>query len=283
MAAKKGGLFRSYDDVYAENSSENQSTVEIRLAEIEPNRDQPRKDFDEAALAELADSISKHGLLQPILVRPMTNGGYQIIAGERRWRACRMAGLTSVPVVIREMNNNEAMEAALIENLQREDLNPVEEALGYRALIDEYGMTQEEAANRVGKSRPTIANAIRLLGLEPDELSLVRSGEISAGHARALLSITDSERRKKGLNLAKEGASVREIERLARDNKVAKPAKKAPQTKDKFYVELELAMKNELGRKIKINPSGKKGTIEIEFYSKDDLASIAARLAGNKW
>lgn len=283
MPTKKGGLGRGLNALFTENSTEDQSAVEIRLAEIEPNRDQPRKDFDEEALAELADSISKHGLLQPILVRPLPTGGYQIIAGERRWRASRMAGLTTVPVVIREMNDNEAMEAALIENLQREDLNPVEEALGYRALIEEYGMTQEETAARVGKSRPTIANAIRLLGLEADELALVRNGDISAGHARALLGISDSDRRKKGIELAKSGASVRELERLARDNKPPKPKKATSGKKDKFYVELELAMKTELGRKIKINPNGSKGTVEIEFYSKDDLASIAARLAGNKW
>lgn len=283
MPAKKGGLGRGLNALFTENSTEDQSSVEIRLAEIEPNREQPRKDFDEEALAELADSISKHGLLQPILVRPLPTGGYQIIAGERRWRASRMAGLTTVPVVIREMSDNEAMEAALIENLQREDLNPVEEALGYRALIEEYGMTQEETAARVGKSRPTIANAIRLLGLEADELALVRNGDISAGHARALLGISDSDRRKKGIELAKSGASVRELERLARDNKPPKPKKTTSGKKDKFYVELELAMKTELGRKIKINPNGSKGTVEIEFYSKDDLASIAARLAGNKW
>lgn len=283
MATKKGGLGRGIDALFEDNSTDESSAVEIRLAELEPNRDQPRKDFDEETLAELADSIAKHGLLQPILVRPLPTGGYQIIAGERRWRASRMAGLTTVPVVIRDMNDHEAMEAALIENLQREDLNPVEEALGYRALIEEYGLTQEETAARVGKSRPTIANAIRLLGLEVDELALVRSGDISAGHARALLSISDTQKRKKGVELAKSGASVRELERLAREDKPAKPKRTTAAKKDKFFVELELAMKNELGRKVKINPNGSKGTIEIEFYSKDDLASIAARLAGNNW
>lgn len=283
MAAKKTGLGRGINSLFEDNVTDESSAVEIRLAELEPNRDQPRKDFDEETLAELADSIAKHGLLQPILVRPLPTGGYQIIAGERRWRASRMAGLTTVPVVIRDMNDHEAMEAALIENLQREDLNPVEEALGYRALIDEYGLTQEETAARVGKSRPTIANAIRLLGLNADELSLVRSGDISAGHARALLSISDENKRKKGVELAKSGASVRELERLAREDKPAKPKRQTTSKKDKFYVELELAMKTELGRKIKISPNGNKGTIEIEFYSKDDLASIAARLAGNKW
>lgn len=284
MATKKGGLGKGLNALFSENSTEEGSSVEVRIADIEPNRDQPRKDFDEQALADLADSIAKHGLLQPILVRPLPSGRYQIIAGERRWRACRISGLTSVPVIIRDMSNNEAMEVALIENLQREDLNPVEEALGYRALIEEYGMTQEEAANRVGKSRPTIANAIRLLGLNEDELSFVRNGEISAGHGRALLSISDQSKRKKGLELAKSGASVRELERLARGDKPSKPKKKpAIDKKDKFYTELELAMKTELGRKIKIMPSGSKGTVEIEFYSKDDLASIAARLSGNNW
>ncbi len=284
MATKKGGLGKGLNALFSENAADEGASVEIRLAEIEPNRDQPRKDFDEQALADLAESIAQHGLLQPILVRPLPTGGYQIVAGERRWRACRMAGLASVPVIIRDMDNTEAMEVALIENLQREDLNPVEEALGYRTLIEEYGMTQEEAAGRVGKSRPTVANAIRLLGLEPDELSLVRSGEITAGHARALLGISDASKRKKGVELAKNGASVRELERLAREDKPARPKRRpSAEKKDKFYVELELAMKSELGRRVKITPSGAKGTIEIEFYSKDDLASIAARLAGNEW
>jgi len=283
MATKRGGLGRGLDSLFSENSSEKQSSVEVRLTDIEPNRDQPRKDFDPEALAELADSIEKHGLLQPLLVRPMPAGGYQIVAGERRWRASRMIGLESVPVMIREMSNTEAMELALIENLQREDLNPVEEALGYRSLIDEFGMTQEEAAHRVGKSRPAVTNAMRLLGLSQDELVLVRRGEISAGHGRALLSITDKNDYKRAVELAKSGASVREIEKIGRKNKPEKPHKKqAVDKRDSFYSEVEIALTVELGRKIKVTPNGSKGTIELEFYNKEDLASIANRLAGIK-
>lgn len=288
--AKKGGLGRGLDALFTENAEDEQNRVEMRLSEIEPNRDQPRKDFDEAALAELADSIGKHGLIQPILVRPLSGGGYQIVAGERRWRASRMAGLTTVPVIIRELDDAAAMELALIENLQREDLNPVEEALGYRTLMEDYGMTQEQAAKRVGKSRPAVANALRLLGLPEQELNLLRAGEITAGHARALLSIPEPELREKAVQMAKSGMSVREIERLA---KVGRKTESAHQPEGRperkktadatYYSELELALKTELGRKVRISGSGRKGTIEIEFYSKEDLASIAARLAGNDW
>lgn len=284
--AKKGGLGRGLDALFSENSGEEQAAVEVRLSEIEPNREQPRKDFDQEALAQLAESIREHGLIQPILVRPLPGGTYQIVAGERRWRASRMAGLTAVPVIIRELDDTAAMELALIENLQREDLNPVEEALGYKTLMEDYGMTQEKAAQRVGKSRPAVANALRLLNLPEKELTMVRSGEISAGHGRALLSISDPEVYAKAVKMAKSGMSVREIERLSKAGK--KPGGKAAVNSkksagDTFYSELELALKAELGRKIRIVKSGKKGILEIEFYDKEDLASIAARLAGTDW
>ncbi len=285
--AKKGGLGRGLDALFTENAGDEQGRAEIRISEIEPNREQPRKDFDEQALAELADSIAKHGLIQPILVRPLPGGGYQIVAGERRWRASRIAGLSTVPVIIRELDDEAAMELALIENLQREDLNPVEEALGYRTLMEDYGMTQEQAAQRVGKSRPAVANALRLLNLSAHELELVRKGEISAGHGRALLAISEPQVREKAVEMARSGMSVREIERLAKarkkgDDASARSGRKKDDN-DTYYSELELALHTELGRKVRIIRSGKKGVLQIEFYGKEDLASIAGRLAGNDW
>ena len=191
---RKGGLGKGLEAIFAENDTEDRNaTVTLKLNEIEPNRSQPRKEFDEGALAELADSLSRHGMLQPLLVRPLMGGGYQIVAGERRWRAARMAGLTEVPAVIRELADHEVMELALIENLQREDLTPLEEAQGYQTLMDTYGMTQEEVAHTVGKSRPAVANALRLLNLPQEILNLVNEGKISSGHARTLLGFQDKE------------------------------------------------------------------------------------------
>lgn len=195
MATKKGGLGRGLEALFDENAIENEGAVELRLTEIEPNRNQPRREFDDEALSELTQSIEKHGLIQPIVVRPTAAGTYQIVAGERRWRACRMAGLESVPVIIRELSDLEYMEVALIENLQREDLNAVEEAQGYRALIDGYGLTQEQVAESVGKSRTAVTNSLRLLNLDEQSLLALKSGEITAGHARALLSVSEEELR----------------------------------------------------------------------------------------
>ncbi|MBR2079714.1 MAG: ParB/RepB/Spo0J family partition protein, partial [Clostridia bacterium] len=189
---KKNGLGKGLDALFIDNSTEDvKSAVKLGINEIEPNRDQPRKHFDEEALSELADSIALHGVIQPLLVRPISDGGYQLIAGERRWRASRLAGLTEVPVVIREMTDSEAMELALIENLQREDLNPIEEAEGYKLLMDTYSLTQSEAAERVGKSRPAVANAMRLLSLPKEVLDLIKEGRISSGHGRTLLGLND--------------------------------------------------------------------------------------------
>lgn len=277
MTAKKRGLGRGLDSLFDDNSTPEKPSAEIRLSEIEPNRGQPRKTFDDAALAELADSISKHGLLQPITVRPLRDSGYQIIAGERRWRACRMAGLEFVPVVIREVGDREAMELAMIENLQREDLNPVEEAEGYKALLD-CGMTQETVAERVGKSRPAVANSLRLLSLGEDVLELLREGKITAGHARALLSLK-GEMRDLGVKMTLDGASVREIERLAK-RKPEQP--KAPETADVAMREVEALLKNALGRKVRVTGKNGKGTVSIDFYSEDELCDIANRLAGDK-
>lgn len=283
MAVKKSGLGRGLTSLFDENSSDNEGAVTLNLNDIEPNRDQPRKDFDETALSELADSIAQHGLIQPIVVKPNLDGRYSIIAGERRWRASRMAGLTEVPVVIKEADEQTLMEIALIENLQREDLNAVEEALGYRSLIDTYGLTQEEVAKKMGKSRSAVTNALRLLALNDNELEALRRGSISAGHARALLSCDDEATRAKMLIAAADGASVRELEKTAADAKKAKSAAKtAPQKKPTFYSEVELSLKNEMRRKVHINPSGNgKGTLTIEFFSDDELAEFAKKLAEN--
>ena len=279
VAVKKGGLGRGLETLFNENAESAESAVEVRLSDIEPNRNQPRRDFDEEALAELADSIQKHGLIQPIVVRPLTNGTYSIVAGERRWRACRMAGLSSVPVIIRELDDQEYMEIALIENLQREDLNAVEEALGYRALIDNHHLTQEQVAESVGKSRSAVTNALRLLGHDDKSLVARREGQISAGHARALLSVSDETLRAAMLKEAKAGASVRELERMAKG--VAPKKAAAPRLKNTYYSEVEISLKNELGRKVNIKPTGKgKGTITVEFYSDDELADFAKKLAG---
>lgn len=285
MAAKKGGLGRGLDALFADNSVEENSSasaVKLSLNEIEPNKDQPRKTFDEKALSELADSIAQHGVIQPLLVRPMPDGSYQLVAGERRWRAARRAGLSEVPVVIREMSDSEMMELALIENLQREDLNPIEEAEGLQQLIHTYGLTQDTAAARVGRSRPAIANALRLLSLPTPILELTRDGKISAGHARALLSLNDEEKMVEIADqILKKEISVREVERLA---KAAAKEKKQPENhplrRDTFYDEVELALTNSLGRRIKVNLNKKenRGTIEIEFFDQNDLTDLSRLL-----
>ena len=281
MAAKKGGLGRGLDSLFDENASDNGGAVLININDIEPNRGQPRKDFDEKALSELADSISQHGLIQPIVVKPTVDGRYSIIAGERRWRACRLVGLNEVPVIIKDADEQTLMEIALIENLQREDLNAVEEALGYRSLIDGYGLTQDEVAKRMGKSRSAVTNALRLLSLNDTELEALRRGTITAGHARALLSCEDGETRGKMLLAAADGASVRELEKMSAAAKKAKPANAAEKRqKPTFYSEVELSLKNELHRKISITSNGNgRGTITIEFLSDDELSDFARRLA----
>lgn len=280
MAAKKGGLGRGLESLFNENASDSDGAVVISLNEIEPNRGQPRKDFDEASLSELAESIEQHGLIQPIVVKPTTDGRYMIIAGERRWRACRMAGLSEVPVIVKDVDERTLAELALTENLQREDLNAVEEALGYRTLIDSFGLTQEEVAKRMGKSRSAVTNALRLLSLEETELEALRRGSITAGHARALLACSDPAQRVKMLLAAVDGASVRELEKMAAA-KVKTAAKAENASKNNFYSEVELALKAELHRKIHISSAGKgKGTLTVEFFSDEELADFAKRLAG---
>lgn len=276
--AKGRAIGRGLGSLFEENSLDVSSGVsELRLSEIEPNRDQPRKHFDEAALEELAESIRQHGLIQPILVRPAKNGTYSIIAGERRWRASRLAGLVKVPVIIKDCDDEETAQLALIENLQREDLNPIEEAEGYKKLMDDYSLTQEKVAELVGKSRPAVANALRLLGLPAEIRQLLLEGKITAGHARALLAINDAETLAAAIKAAVEGASVRDIEAMAgRKKTVARPREK----KSGFCAEVELSLKEALGRKVKITPGrGGKGTITLEFYNEDELADFARRLA----
>ncbi len=285
MAAKKGGLGKGLDALLMDNAMEEispTSAVKLKIMDIEPNREQPRKDFAEDALAELADSIEKYGVLQPLLVRPFGENSYQLIAGERRWRAARLAGLTEVPVVIREMTDEEAAALSLIENLQREDLNPVEEAFGYRKLMEDFSLTQEEAAEKVGKSRPTVANALRLLKLPAEVLDLVRAGKISAGHARALLAFPTEQEMTETANLIMEkGISVRETERLAK--KASKPKKDAPKPARRipYYEQIELTLTEALCRKVRIqNGKNDTGTLEIAFNSKEDLERIAHALHG---
>lgn len=285
--AKKGGLGKGLDALFMDNETvDSGGVVTLRLSEIEPNRDQPRKIFSEEALNELADSIREHGVLQPLLVRPLPGGSYQLVAGERRWRASRMAGLQEVPVVIREMDEEQAMEIALIENLQREDLNAIEEATGYKQLMERYGMTQEQVAKRVGKSRPAIANALRLLNLPPKVMDMVGEGEVSPGHARALLAFDDQDRIVEIAQKVKTGKySVRDIERMAKnqDEKKEKAAK-APEEpawggKSAFLTEMEIALSMEMGRKVRIIPNGEGGTLQIQFWDEEDLKSLAEKFA----
>lgn len=286
MAPKKNGLGRGLGSLLADNSIEENNSIQpvkLDIMDIEPNKEQARKQFDEAALSELADSIAQHGVLQPLLVRPIIGGGYQLIAGERRWRASRIAGLTQVPVIIKELTDDEAAVISLIENLQREDLNPIEEAYGFASLIKDFDLTQEEAAQRVGKSRPAVANALRLLRLPQEVIDAVREGKFSAGHARALAAIDDE---KTAIFAAKtvmeKGLSVRETEKLVKALTAEKKEKKKKTTaRNSFFDEVELSLNNSLGRKAKVvTKSGKEsGTLEIDFYDKDDLARIAKVLS----
>lgn len=280
MAKKQSGLGKGLSALMLENSVDNMTeTNTLSINEIIPNKDQPRKTFDEGALQELADSIIQHGVLQPLLVRPLPTGGYQLVAGERRWRASRIAGLKEVPVVIKELSDVETMEIAIIENLQREDLNPIEEAEGLQALIDRCGFTQEDVAVSVGKSRPAIANSLRLLKLPKDVRDMTRNGDISAGHARALLAF-DNEAMIYEIadNIIRNNLTVRDVERLAKMTEKTVKTRSGSKRRDSFYDEVELSLTEVLGRKVKVYNGRGKGTLEIEFYSVDDLKEIANKL-----
>lgn len=277
MASQKGlgkGLGALLGD-FTEEPLEKSAYQLLPIYKVEPNPDQPRQDFDEEELQALADSINVHGIIQPLTVREMPNGYYQIIAGERRWRAARMANLSDVPAVIIEADDKKAMELALIENLQRQDLNPLEEALGYQTLMNEYGLTQEEAAGRVGKSRPAVANALRLLGLCPEVQECVRKGELSAGHARAILQLKSEKKQQEAAQkIVALGLSVRQAELLCK-NMSKEPV---PQKKEVFAVdyvaECEKSLSKHLGRGVKIVNGKRKGRFELEFYGQEDLQNL---------
>ena len=277
MASQKGlgkGLGALLGD-FTEEPLEKSAYQLLPIYKVEPNPDQPRQDFDEEELQALADSITVHGIIQPLTVREMPNGYYQIIAGERRWRAARMAYLSDVPAVIIEADDKKAMELALIENLQRQDLNPLEEALGYQTLMNEYGLTQEEAAGRVGKSRPAVANALRLLGLCPEVQERVRKGELSAGHARAILQLKSEKKQQEAAQkIVALGLSVRQAELLCK-NMSKEPV---PQKKEVFAVdyvaECEKSLSKHLGRGVKIVNGKRKGRFELEFYGQEDLQNL---------
>ena len=274
LASNKGlgkGLGALLGD-FVEEPVEQSAYRELPIYKIEPNPDQPRREFDEVELQALADSITVHGVIQPLTVREMPNGYYQIIAGERRWRAARLAGLSDVPVVVMEADDRKTMELALIENLQRQDLNVVEEALGYQALIDSYGLTQEEAAQRVGKSRPAVANTLRLLTLPGAVLEKLKDGQLSAGHARAILSL---KQEKKQLEAAQKivalALSVRQAETLCKNMSKEKPAKQELTFAVDYVAECEKSLSKHLGRGVKIVNGKRKGRFELEFYGEEDL------------
>ena len=280
MASKeKKGLGTGLGILFGEDSFD-ESDAELTtlpISKVEPRKEQPREYFDEAALQELSNSIAQFGLIQPIVVRKLDNGYYQIIAGERRWRASRMAGLTEVPVRIIEADDKRTAELALVENLQREDLNPIEEAKGYKTLIDVYGMTQEEAANSVGRSRPAITNSLRLLTLSDEVIDLVEKGKLSAGHARALVTITDNKKQLAAANeVIDKGLSVRKTEELA--SKTTKTTKQEKQNSNKITVNYAAEISNELsailGRRVNLVDGRKTGKIEIEFYGSDDREAL---------
>ncbi len=276
--AKAKGLGKGLGALMGDFTEEPQEQTPYRLLpihKIEPNPDQPRQDFDEEELAALSESISIHGLVQPLTVREMPSGYFQIIAGERRWRAARLAGLRELPVVVMEADDRKTMELALIENLQRQDLNPVEEALGYRSLMDDYGLTQEDTARRVGKSRPAVANTLRLLSLPEKVLEMVRKGELSAGHARAVLSLkTEKAQLEAAQKIAALGLSVRQAELLCK-NMLREPAPEKPVTLAVDYVaECEKNLSRQLGRGVKIVNGKRKGKFELEFYGQEDLQNL---------
>lgn len=284
MAAKEkkglgtglGALFG--DDIFEE---EVQEVTTLPITKVEPRKEQPREYFDEAALQELSESIAQFGLIQPIVVRKLDTGYYQIIAGERRWRASRMAGLKEVPVRIIEADDRRTAELALVENLQREDLNPIEEAKGYKTLIEVYGMTQEEAAKSVGRSRPAITNSMRLLSLSDEVLSLVENGKLSAGHARALVPITDAKKQLAAANeVIDKGLSVRKTEELAaRAQKPESPAKpKSAGVSVDYAAEVSKELTALLGRRVQLTDGKKTGKIELEFYGSDDREALIEKL-----
>lgn len=281
LAPKKGGLGRGLESLFSDNSSDVQSKRTLRVSEIEPNRMQPRKDFDEESIASLSESIKDHGVLQPLVVRPY-GSSYQIVAGERRWRAAKNAGISEVPVVIKDLSDSETMQIALIENLQRENLNPVEEALSYRDLSDTYGMTQEEIARITGRSRSAVANSLRILGLPEEVLEMIKAGSVSTGHAKVLLSVEDEDTvRALAQKISEEGMSVRVLEETVKSLNSEKKKNAVKKLPDSYFKEMELSLREVLGRKVSVKCTGSgKGTIVLEFFDRDDLSALADKLAG---
>ncbi len=282
MGRQKGGLGSGLDSLFEQNAADAGTGVQtLRVSEIEQNRAQPRRHFDDDAITELAQSIQTHGMLQPIVVRPIDGGHYQIVAGERRWRAAKRIGLSEVPVIIRELSDAEAGQIALVENLQRENLSPIEEALGYQTLLQQYQLTQEEVAQIVGRSRPAVANALRLLNLPASVQESLEKGRLTVGHAKALAAIRDPELL---LSLAQRACddriTVREIEQIAKKQGEEKPA---PATLGKtpeqvYYEEMEISLSSHLGRKVHVQNGRKKGTLTLEFYNKEDLQTLCQLL-----
>lgn len=277
---KRGGLGSGLGALLEQNAVDPQAgTQTVRVADIEQNRAQPRKTFDDNAISELAESIQQHGILQPILVRPIGEQRYQIVAGERRWRAAKLIGLSEVPVIIRDLSDSEASQFALIENLQRENLNPIEEAAGYQVLISEFGMTQEEVAKTVGRSRPAVANALRLLSLPKIVQEYLEKGKLTVGHAKALAAVRDEAAM---LELAKRAAdgriTVRDIEAFAQKQNAEKPQQKQRSADQIYYEEMEISLENTLGRKVRVQSGKKSCTLTLEFFDRDDLQALCQKL-----
>lgn len=283
--AKKSGLgdFGGLEALFDDNSTDIQVKKQVRLSDIEPNRNQPRKEFDEDTIRELAESIEEHGLIQPILVRPLDNGMYQIVAGERRWRALRMLGWQDkeIPVVIKELDDEETAKIALVENVLREDLNPIDEAKAYCELIEKYDMTQESVAKLVGKARSSVTNSMRILKLPENVVTMVRDGDLSAGAAKALLPLTDEEQiTELALKSSKGEMTVRQLEKAVA--KLSEPSvekkKEKPKKNQTYYKEMEIALSESLERKVKVTYGNGKGKLVIDFFDKDDLKAIAEML-----
>ena len=282
MASKKpSGLGRGLGALLGEEAlkAEASGPLYLPISQVESCSSQPRKRFDEVSLAELADSIREHGIIQPLTVRKLASGYYQIIAGERRWRAARIAGLQEVPVIVIEADDRTAAELAMIENLQREDLNPMEEAVGFQSLIETYHITQEEAASRVGKSRSAVTNALRLLTLTPSVAKLVEEGKLSAGHARALLPLSPSLQEKAAEAVVSGGLSVRQTEALAKRLSADPADEKKPSGQVDYAAEAQKELSSKLGRGVRIVTGRKKGRIELEYYGMDDLNNLLDALA----
>lgn len=276
---RKGGLGKGLEALFMDNQTDQDSPMTLQIEEIEPNRDQPRRHFDPDKLEELSASIAEHGVITPLLVRPLMGGRYQIVAGERRWRAARMAGLTELPVVVRQLSDSECMQLALVENLQRDDLNPIEEATGYKSLMEQHELTQEDVARLVGRSRPAVANALRLLALPDSVRGYVESGALSAGHARTLVTLPEKQAAAIAGEILSKSLSVRQTEALVKKLQ-AKPGKRSPEPSfgQSFMREVELSLIESMGRRVRVASKGEGGVISLSFSSEEDLRALMRQL-----